>query len=393
MTAMMPSPSGSPPGSPLPPGGDALPPPPPAALRKRPLANGRWQLRPRGVWLVTALELKQRLRSLRWYIALGVWTLVLLGIGLLALGPVMYIGSWEDVRVTARVLFSLQMILVLFAMLLVVPALSAGSINGDRTAGTLATLQVSLLSPAELVLGKLLAGFATGLAFQVLALPSVVPLALLGQVGIFYMLRLVLVLSLLTLCVTSIGLGLSALTARQLGSVVLMYALVFGVTAVAPITWATSAAFLQYDTTVQTYSGTYDSSSDRWICEPQMRERRVVRADLSLPLMWANPVVLLAEAAPRVNADTYASEGPGMDALVLLKAGMRTVATSNHPSRRVNCSPEDSGYPEHLGTPPNRPLWPMGMAMWMLAGGGSLVLAVHRIGVPIGRLGKGTRIA
>ena len=33
------------------------------------------------------------------------------------------------------------------------PALSAGSINGDRTAGTLATLQASLLSPLEIVLG------------------------------------------------------------------------------------------------------------------------------------------------------------------------------------------------------------------------------------------------
>ncbi|WP_341856699.1 hypothetical protein [Brachybacterium sp. GPGPB12] len=109
--------------------------------------------------------------------ALAVWTLVMMGIGALGLGPTLYSAQWEDVGPIAAMVFSLQMILVLFAISLVVPALSAGSINGDRTAGTLATPQASLLSPTEIVLGKPLAGFLTGLAFLVLALPSLVPIA------------------------------------------------------------------------------------------------------------------------------------------------------------------------------------------------------------------------
>lgn len=118
----------------------------PSVGRSRAL-NGTLSLRPRGLWLVTSLELRQRLRSVRWYVALVVWTLVLLAIGALGLAPTLYTAQWEGLEPVAAMIFSLQIVLVLFAMLLVVPALSAGSINGDRSAGTLATLQASLLSP------------------------------------------------------------------------------------------------------------------------------------------------------------------------------------------------------------------------------------------------------
>ena len=219
-------------------------PAPQAPVGRKAALNGTLSLRPRGLWLVTSLELRQRIRSKRWFIALGVWTLVLLGIGALGLGPTMLAASWGDVESTAAVIFSLQLILVLFAMLMVVPALSAGSINGDRTAGTLATLQASLISALEIVLGKLLAGFLTGMAFLVLALPSLIPIALLGRIGPLYFFSCVMVIVLLTLCVTAVGLGLSAVTNRQLGSVVLAYAVVFGVTVVLPFTWASSAFFL-----------------------------------------------------------------------------------------------------------------------------------------------------
>lgn len=116
-------------------------------MDRPPLRPGSYALRWRGLRLVTlSLELRQRLRSKRWYVALAVWTLVMMGIGALGLGPTLYSAQWEDIGPIAAMVFSPQMILVLFAMLLVVPALSAGSINGDRTAGTLATLQASLLS-------------------------------------------------------------------------------------------------------------------------------------------------------------------------------------------------------------------------------------------------------
>ncbi|ATG53104.1 ABC transporter permease [Brachybacterium vulturis] len=359
--------------------------------------NGTLALRPRGLWLVTSLELRQRLRSVRWYVALTVWTLVLLGIGVLGLAPTLYTAQWDGLEPVAAMIFSLQIILVLFAMLLVVPALSAGSINGDRTAGTLATLQASLLSPLEIALGKLLAGFLTGLAFLVLALPSVVPIALLGGIGPLYFLRVVLVIGLLTLCVTAVGLGLSAVTQRQLGSVVLAYVIVFGVTVVLPIAWGSSAIFLEQEREVTRYSSAYLSSdgAEAGRCVAVTRTDSVPRIDLSMPLLWGNPVVLLAEAAPPLPADTWYGGGNGEDpdVLRLLKTGVRTAATITHPAHSNFCEPGQEGYPEHLAEAPDRPVWPMGLGLWMIGGGLSLAVAVWRLAVPIRRLGAGTRIA
>ena len=361
----------------------------------RPRGRGSYALRWRGLRLVTSLELRQRLRSKRWYVALAVWTLVMMGIGALGLGPTLYSAQWEDVGPIAAMVFSLQMILVLFAMLLVVPALSAGSINGDRTAGTLATLQASLLSPTEIVLGKLLAGFLTGLAFLVLALPSLVPIALLGSIGILYMLRLLGVIVLLTLCVTAVGLGLSALTSRQLGSVVLAYVIVFGVTVVLPIAWGSTAVVLNEEREVTNYYSVYDDeySMEKSRCVAEQVEETVPRLDLSLPLLWGNPVVLLGEAAPTLPADYDPLEDPDTDLLTTLKTGMRSAATTTHPVHSVHCSPEDPGYPTDLGTPPNRPVWPMGLGLWLLVGVLSLLVAVRRLAVPVRHLGAGTRIA
>ena len=361
----------------------------------RPRGRGSYALRWRGLRLVTSLELRQRLRSKRWYVSLAVWTLVMMGIGALGLGPTLYSAQWEDVGPIAAMVFSLQMILVLFAMLLVVPALSAGSINGDRTAGTLATLQASLLSPAEIVLGKLLAGFLTGLAFLVLALPSLVPIALLGSIGILYMLRLLGVIVLLTLCVTAVGLGLSALTSRQLGSVVLAYVIVFGVTVVLPIAWGSTAVVLNEEREVTNYYTVYDDeySMEKSRCVAEQVEETVPRLDLSLPLLWGNPVVLLAEAASTLPADYDPLEDPDTDLLTTLKTGMRSAATTTHPVHSVHCSPEDPGYPTDLGTPPNRPVWPMGLGLWLLVGALSLLVAVRRLAVPVRHLGAGTRIA
>ena len=388
-------PHGGPPGPAVPPGHDdrADGPAGHTPVGRARALNGTLSLRPRGLWLVTSLELRKRLRSARWYVALAVWTLVLLGIGGLGLAPTLYTAQWDSIEPAAAMIFSLQIILVLFAMLLVVPALSAGSVNGDRTAGTLATLQASLLSPLEIVLGKLLAGFLTGLAFLVLALPSVVPIALLGGIGPLYFLRTVLVIVLLTLCVTAVGLGLSAITQRQLGSVVLAYVIVFGVTAVLPIAWGSSAIFLQQEREVTSYYSTFSDDPGAQRCTAETRTEQVPRIDLSMPLLWGNPVVLLAEAAPPVPEDIWRHEEENLDVLRLVKSGVRAAAPNTHPPQNNHSEPDQAGYPADLGAPPNRPVWPMGLGLWLLAGGASLAVAVRRLAVPIRRLGAGTRIA
>lgn len=364
--------------------------------------NGALRLRPSGIWLVTSLELRQRLRSRGWIVALSLWTVILLGLGVVTLAPALYIAGWDVVDVTARVVLSLQMILVLCALLVVVPALSAGSINGDRGAGTLAILQASLLSAGEIVLGKLLAGWLTGLAFLVLALPSTVPTALLAQTSPLYFLRMVLMIALIAGCVTAVGLGFSALTVRPLSSVVLAYVVVFGVTAVLPVVFGALSSFVVQEREVTTYSseppaGTaWEDADDTegWTCVEDVRTQPVWRTDLLMPLLWGNPVTMLAGTAPDLDLSQDDVEwSEDLDALAGIKLGLQYAASPAHPSHHVSCDPSEEGYPSDIGQMPQRPVGLQGAALWMLAGAGSLAVAVRRLAVPVRRLGRGTRIA
>lgn len=388
MTSMNTAPGG--------PGSSGVAAPPPSGARPDRPRGGRWTVRPRGVWLVTSLELRQRLRSVAWYVALGVWTVVLAGIGVLGLAPTLYTAQYGAYQETAQIIFSLQMILVLFAMLLVVPAMSAGSINGDRSAGTLATLQASLLGPLEIVLGKLLAGWLTGLAFLVLALPSTLPTALLAGISVFYLARVILMIALLAGCVTALGLGLSSLTRRAMGSVVLAYVIVVGVTVVLPIVWGVSALFLVQERTVTVhepdyYSSTYEDSTGK--CIEVEQEQSVSRTDIAMPLLWANPLVMLADVSPRINSIDDYDGIQDYDVLMLMKQGLRLAASPTHPTNFNYCSPDMTGYPADLGDPIERPVWPMGAGLWIIVSVASVAIATSRLGIPIKRLGKGTRIA
>lgn len=368
-------------------------------------ANGTWTARPRAIALVTGLELRQRVRSTRWYIALGVWFVLLMGLAALVTVSTVSFGAFsapESFRIPAAIVFSSSSLLLVFAMLLVIPALASGAINGDRTAGTLATLQATLLSPLEIVLGKVLAGWITGLAFLVLALPTVIPAGLLEGASPFYLLRVIAAIAVLTLCITAVGVGLSSLTARQLGSVVLSYLVVLGTTAILPIVYVTSLPMLGSRHEVTVYEQDFTGSSTDGTgsaCTASTQVRDVVRTDITLPLLWINPFVIVADTAPELDPGALESEDPGdsdatVDALVLISTGVRYLAHPLHPTHFVECFDRTSaGYPTDLGSPTSLPVWPLGMGAYLLAAGGAIVIATLRLRTPMRRIGAGTRIA
>src|SRR5699024_2111899 len=165
---------------------------------------------------------------------------------------------------------------------------------------------------------------------------------------------------------------------------------VFGVTAVLPIAWGSSAVFLQQQREVTSYYSTFSDDPGAQRCTAETRTEQVPRIDLSMPLLWGNPVVLLAETAPPVPEDIWRHEEENLDVLRLVKSGVRAAATITHPALNNHCEPDQAGYPADLGAPPNRPVWPMGLGLWLLAGGASPAAAVRRLGAPIRRLGAGT---
>ena len=133
---------------------------------------GADRMTPHGVATVAKQEFRLRIRAGRWRWLLSMWfAVLLLFTGLLrgALGGF----TQDDVVDKGVVLYGGLMLFVLGLALLVVPALAAQSVNGDRERGTLATLQVTRLSAADICLGKFAAAWGTALVFLGLTLPLV----------------------------------------------------------------------------------------------------------------------------------------------------------------------------------------------------------------------------
>lgn len=349
-------------------------------------------LKPRAVLLVTGLELRQRVRSVRWYVALGIWFLILMGMSILMFGSFVSLGTdlTESLSVAGAVVFSTSVFLLVVAMLLIIPALSAGAINGDRTAGTLAILQVTLLSPLEIVLGKVLAGWVTGLAFLVVALPSVIPSALVSGISVFFLLRVVVMIAVLTLFITAMGVGLSSLTQRTLGSVVLSYLLVAGVTLILPIVFVSSLPLLATKAEVTTYDSSFDGSGR---CVASQDDVNIVRSDLTVFLLYVNPFVIVADTAPVID-DLDSADESDVNALSLISTGMRYLSNPLHPSYFNHCSPGEAGNPSaQLGEPTSWPVWPWGVGLYLLGAAGAVAIATFRLRTPMRRVGTGTRIA
>lgn len=142
-----------------------------------------------GVRTVARQEFRLRLRAGRWRWLIGAWFVVLgiLTALLVAAADAAFFGSEiadEELVPLGPTVFGFLALILVWLALLVVPALAAQSVNGDRDRGTLATLQVTLLSPAEIAVGKFLAAWGTALVFLATALPWVIWAVALGGVGV-----------------------------------------------------------------------------------------------------------------------------------------------------------------------------------------------------------------
>jgi ABC-type transport system involved in cytochrome c biogenesis permease component len=126
-----------------------------------------------GIATVARHELRVRVRRGRWQVLVIVWFAVLAG--LLGLLRTAVVGDpLGDQEPVGAVMYGGLQLIVLALAVLVVPALSAQSVNGDRERGVLATLQVTRLTAAEIALGKFFAAWGTALVFVAATAPLVV---------------------------------------------------------------------------------------------------------------------------------------------------------------------------------------------------------------------------
>jgi ABC-2 type transport system permease protein len=206
-------------------------------------------------------ELRGRMRGARAFVLLTMYLLILSGVALLFYAAITSIASSDlnSAREIGKSLFRLIVGVALIEVCLITPVLTAGSISGERERQTYDLLVTSLLSPWQIIWGKL----AAALSFAMLLILSIVPLMSLAFLfgGVSLAEVLIVLAGLITTAVfyATIGLFWSAAlrstlgaTSLALGSVIMMLlgipfiALVFTLILGLDLSpdWLNSAAFV-----------------------------------------------------------------------------------------------------------------------------------------------------
>lgn len=174
-----------------------------------------------------ARELRQRARSrgtpviITLYLA--ILTLVLYGLYRAVAEGARGDVDAAEIATAGRTMFHTLLFFILVMVWFVVPGTTASAISGERERQTLVPLQVTLLGPWSLVLGKLASSMMFLALLVVAALPLVGITFILGGVSIWEVLRgfgMVLVSGLAMAC---LALACSSIVKRVQGSTVLAY--------------------------------------------------------------------------------------------------------------------------------------------------------------------------
>ena len=370
-----------------------------------------------GVRTIAVLELRQRLRTSRWPVVIGIWFLVIGAVaGLTWWAVSSQPGGPAATLSTDRgtTLYDVVLFFVLGLGMLVVPSLTATSINGDRERGVLATMQTTLLTSADIVVGKLVAAWTISLAFLLAASPFLVWAWVAGGVEVGRMLLAVTVLAFVLAVVCSLGLMFSTLTARTISSAVLTYL------AVAALTFGTVIAFLLSIPIMSTQQSVrVKVVPDSWYQEHQPttagekiavqpmpadcvyvnREQTILHTERTWWLLALNPFVVVADAAPSRKQMNYIQFEP----LQMISDGARTARMGSTADSLNECWPEldpnrgaDYGAQQQVERDRlNRvhAVWPYGFVFLGVLGAASTWVAVRRLRTPIRKLPRGTRIA
>lgn len=182
-------------------------------------------------------DLRTRMRDKKAFILVSLH-LILLG---LATGAVYWIfhsslsssGNLQERHYFGKAIFGLVIWLEIVMVSFVAPALTSGSISSERERLTYDLLQVTLISPRQIVLGKYLPGLIFLLLLIMTSLPMQAPAFLMGGVVWQEILLATIILVVSTITFSALGMLLSCLIRSTRLAMTLAYSLtilsVFGV--------------------------------------------------------------------------------------------------------------------------------------------------------------------
>lgn len=262
-------------------------------------------------------------------------------------------------------------------MLIISPALTAQTINGDRERGTLATLQVTRLSPAEIATGKLLASWSVGLVALALSIPFAGYAMTQGGITVVRVAAVYGVVALLIGTVCAVSQALSALLARSITSALLSYVVTMTLAVGTLVAFALALPLTEERMVITNREGyqytVVQSHPERvwWLLAP-------------------NPFVIVADAAPRVPPRIVRSgdviDIENYDPLSMISNEVRQLRS---PDYWFIYAADWSLRPD----PEDKPVWPYGLAFSVLLGAASLVITTYRLRTPTDRLPRGVRVA
>ncbi len=358
-----------------------------------------------GIATVARQEFRLRIRAGRWKWLLGIFCAVLLGFTALLGAGLSRVT--DGIEFKGTVLYGGLMLFVLGLALLVVPALAAQSVNGDRERGTLATLQVTRLSAAEIALGKFAAAWGTALVFLALTAPLVAYAMTQNGVPFLRVVAVTVVLALLLGTVCAVSLWWSAVMSRTTTSGVLAYLTVFALTIGTLIAFGLATAVTAEQVT-ETYQNDCPPpppglTPEEFGCVdgPMTYTTSRARTDKTWWLLAPNPFVVLADAAPQIPDepdDQFFNGATGvraqdLDPLGQIGRQVRQLREPPDPGNFGGAVPFESPGLVNVPVRDPAPVWPAGLAMNVALGGAALALTVRRLRTPTRNLPKGQRVA
>jgi ABC-2 type transport system permease protein len=339
-------------------------------------------MNPAQIWLVTKQEFRIRLRTGRWRWLILAWALLLFVFtALLDAGLATGYGITRDDSHRGVPLFGFLMYFILGMMLVISPALTSQTINGDRERGTLATLQVTRLQPLEIALGKLLAGWGVGLVALAVSVPFTGYAMAQGGITVVRVVALYAVVAVLIGVVCAVSQALSALLARSITSALLSYLTVAALTIGTLIAYALALPLMREDVPFVTPDGS-------------RYNQVVVHQERVWWLLAANPFVVLADSAPRVPPQVTVTGDEirvdNYDPLSAIGNGVRGLRRPMEPYYSRNSYEQCS---EMERARQDLPVWPYGLGFNLLLGVAAVTITTYRLRTPSRKLARGVRVA
>lgn len=178
-------------------------------------------------------ELKQNARMKKTAVMLFFYNLLLSVFGLFALYLIFHGNlqkgfsiAYSNILNIYAIITGIQFILVLF----IIPAMTAGTISGEREKQTLDILLTTRISPVQIVIGKLASSISMMMLLAFSSLPIIAMVFSIGGITLFDLLQFMILIIITAIYLGSIGILFSAFSKKTTAATVCSYMTVLFIT-------------------------------------------------------------------------------------------------------------------------------------------------------------------